>query len=159
MHSSPECATASTPCLLSPRRYGKTSLLHAAEARLARSRPAAAIIEVNVLRATSLSGLVGLLAAGAYRIPGGRWLRARQGVPEFLRRIRVSPMVTFDPSGAPRFGFDTAIAAPDAESVLADLYALLAEEAEQRPAALVLDRVSGHHPAGSVAAGRLQSAG
>jgi hypothetical protein len=125
--------------LLSPRRYGKTSLLHAAEARLARSRPAAAIIEVNVLRATSLSGLVGLLAAGAYRIPGGKWLRARQGVPDFLRRIRVSPMVTFDPAGTPRFGFDTAIAAPDAESVLADLYALLAEEAEHRPAALVLD--------------------
>jgi hypothetical protein len=125
--------------LLSPRRYGKTSLLHAAEARLARSRPAAAVIEVNVLRATSLSGLVGLLTAGAYRLPGGKWQRARQAVPEFLRRIRVSPIVTFDPTGLPRFGFDTAIAARDAESVLADIYALLAEEAEQRPAALVLD--------------------
>src|SRR6202007_519399 len=38
-----------------PPRSGKTSLLHAVEARLARSRPAAAVIEVNVLRATSLS--------------------------------------------------------------------------------------------------------
>jgi hypothetical protein len=125
--------------LLSPRRYGKTSLLRVAEARLARSRPAAAVIEVNVLRATSLSGLVGLLTAGAYRLPGGKWQRARQAVPEFLRRIRVTPMVTFDPNGIPRFGFDTAMAARDAEAVLADIYALLAEEAEQRPAALVLD--------------------
>jgi hypothetical protein len=125
--------------LLSPRRYGKTSLLHAAEERLARSRPAAAVIEVNVLRATSLSGLVGLLTAGAYRVPGGKWHRTRQAVPDFLRRIRLSPIVTFDTNGIPRFGFDTAIAALDAESVLADIYTLLAEEAQQRPAALVLD--------------------
>jgi hypothetical protein len=125
--------------LLSPRRYGKTSLLHAAESRLARLRPAAAVIEVNVLRATSLSGLVGLLTAAAFRLPGTRWHRARQAVPDFLRRIRVSPLVTFDPSGLPRFGFDTAIAERDAEVVLADVYALLAEEAERRPAALVLD--------------------
>jgi hypothetical protein len=125
--------------LLSPRRYGKTSLLHAAESRLSRSRPTAAVIEVNVLRATSLSGLVALLTAGAYRVPGARWQRTRQAVPEFLRRIRVSPVVTFDSNGVPRFGFDTAIAARDAESVLADIYALLGEEAEQRPAALVLD--------------------
>src|SRR5205823_2097610 len=96
-------------------------------------------IEVNVLRATSLSGLVGLLTAGAFRVPGGRWQRARQAVPEFLRRIRVSPIVTFDANGVPRFGFDTAIAAPDAESILADIYTLLDEEARQRPAALVLD--------------------
>jgi hypothetical protein len=125
--------------ILSPRRYGKTSLLHAAERRLARNRPAAAIIEVNVLRATSLWGLVGLLTAGAFHVPGGKWQRTRQAVPEFLRRIRVSPVVTFDANGVPRFGFDTAIAARDAEAVLADVYNLLSEEAEQRPAALVLD--------------------
>ena len=57
--------------LLSPRRYGKTSLLRAAEARLTRGRPAAAIIDVNVLRATSLSGVVGLLTAGAFHLLGG----------------------------------------------------------------------------------------
>jgi hypothetical protein len=125
--------------LLSPRRYGKTSLLHAAEARLAQDRPAAAVIEVNVLRATSLSGLVGLLTAGAFRMPGTKWHRARQAVPEFLRRIRVSPLVTFEPSGLPRFGFDAALASRDAELVLADVYALLAEETERRPAVLVLD--------------------
>jgi hypothetical protein len=125
--------------LLSPRRYGKTSLLRAAQSRLSKGRPAAAIIEVNVLRATSLSGLVGLLTARAFHLPGSRWQRARQAVPEFLRRVRVSPVVTFDPNGSPRFGFDAAIATRDAESVLADLYDLLAEEADRRPAVLVLD--------------------
>ena len=125
--------------LLSPRRYGKTSLLRAAEARLTRARPPAAIIEVNVLRATSLSGLVGLLTAGAFHLSGARWQRARQAVPEFLRRVRVHPIVTFDPNGNPRFGFDAALTARDAETVLADVYGLLAEEAAKRPAALVLD--------------------
>jgi uncharacterized protein len=125
--------------LTSPRRYGKTSLIRAAEARLARSRPQAAIIDVNVLRATSLPGLVGLLTAGAYRLPGTRWHRTRHAVPDFVRRLRVSPVVTFDPSGVPRFGFDSTMAGRDAEAVLADVYALLDEESEGRPAALVLD--------------------
>jgi hypothetical protein len=125
--------------LLSPRRYGKTSLLHAAESRLARLRPPAAVVEINVLRATSLSGLVGLVTAGAFRLPGSKWHRARQAVPEFLRRIRLTPIVTFEPSGLPRFGFDAGLAQRDAELVLADVYGLLAEEAARRPAALVLD--------------------
>ncbi len=125
--------------LLSPRRYGKTSLLHAAEARLRKARPPAAIIEVNVLRATSLAGLAGLLTAGAFHLAGARWQRARQAVPEFLRRVRIHPAVTFDAAGNPRFGFDAGLTARDAETVLADVYGLLAEEAAKRPAVLVLD--------------------
>jgi len=135
--------------LLSPRRYGKTSLHRAAQARLARRRPAAAVIEVNVLRASGLSSLAAMLTAGAYRVPGGRWHRARHAVPEFLRRLRVTPGVTFDAAGTPRFGFDTSLSLPDAEAVLGDVYALLADEAERRPAALVLDEfqaITRHHP-------------
>ncbi len=125
--------------LLSPRRYGKTSLHRAAQARLRRSRPAAAIVEVNVLRASSLASLAGMLTAGAYRLPGARWARARQAVPEFVRRLRVTPTVTFDAAGSPRFGFDAGLGGRDAETVIADVYALLAEEGQRRPAGLVLD--------------------
>ena len=125
--------------LLSPRRYGKTSLLHAAQARLARRRPAAATMEINVLRATSPSGLAGMLTAGAFRLRGARWHRLRQAVPEFAKRLRVQPTISFDPTGAPRFGFDAGLSSPDAATVISDVYALLAEEAERRPAALVLD--------------------
>jgi hypothetical protein len=125
--------------VLSPRRYGKTSLLHAARARLARRRPAGAALEVNVLRATSLAALAGMLTAGAFRLPGARWHRLRQAVPEFARRLRVQPAISFDPAGQPRFGFDAGLTALDAEAVIADVYALLAEEVERRPAALVLD--------------------
>jgi hypothetical protein len=125
--------------LLSPRRYGKTSLIRAAERTLSRKRPPAAVIDVNVLRAASLPSLAGLLTAGAFRIAGGRWHRGRQAVPEFLRRLRVRPVVSFDEAGVPRFGFDASLAGKEADVILADIYALLADEAERRPAALVLD--------------------
>jgi hypothetical protein len=125
--------------LVAPRRYGKTSLHRAAQARLERSRPPAAVIEVNLLRAGSLPRFAGLLTAGAYHIRGARWSKARQAVPEYLRRLRVSPMVTFDVNGNPRFGFDAGMVQPDVETVLSDVYAVLAEEAARRPAALILD--------------------
>lgn len=125
--------------VLSPRRYGKTSLIRAAGAKLKKQRPPAAVVDVNLLRATSLAGLVGLLTHRAFHLPATRWQRARQAVPEFLRRIRVTPAVTFDAGGNPRFGFDTAISSRDADTVLTDVYDLLQEEAANRPAAMVLD--------------------
>ena len=125
--------------LISPRRYGKTSLLGAAGTRLRRARPPAALVEVNLMRATSPARFAGLLTAAIYRMPGARWARARQAVPEFLRRLRVTPSVSFDAAGNPRFGFDAAFDSGASDSVLSDVYQLLAEEAEKRPAILVFD--------------------
>src|SRR5439155_20125912 len=125
--------------LLSPRRYGKTSLLLRAEAQLARAGPPPAVVKANVLRARDVPTLVAQLTAGAYRIPGARWHRARQAVPEFLRRLRLRPTVAFDDDGKPTFSFAADIAGPDAEQVIADLYGLLDEEAGRRPAVLILD--------------------
>jgi hypothetical protein len=53
--------------------------------------------------------------------------------------MRISPYVTFGPEGSPRFAFDAGMASREAETVLSDVYVLLAEEAESRPAALILD--------------------
>jgi hypothetical protein len=125
--------------LVSPRRYGKTSLHRAAQARLAATRPPAAVVEVNLLHAGSPPRFAGLLAAQAFHVPGARWSRARQAVPEFLKRLRLTPSVSFDTNGNPRFGFDAGLSALDAHAVLDDVYALLAEERTRRPAALVLD--------------------
>lgn len=138
--------------VVSPRRYGKTSLLLAAEERLRSRARRAAVVSVNVLRCADLAALAGQLARAAYRMPGGRWHRARQTLGEFVRRLRVTPIVTFAPDGTPRFGFDAAMASEDAETVIADVYALLAEQAERVPAVLVLDEfqavadLSGHLP-------------
>jgi hypothetical protein len=125
--------------LLSPRRYGKTSLLLRAEAELAQGARPAALVKANVLRSRDLSTFVAQLTASAYHVPGGRWHRARQAVPEFLRRLRLRPAVSFDDQGKPTFAFEGDLAPPDADEVIADLYQLLDDEVGQRPAVIVLD--------------------
>lgn len=122
--------------IVSPRRYGKTSLLLRAEEDL--GRVGAAIVHVNVLRCRDIGAFASQLTTGVFRVPGGRWHRARQAVPEFLRRVRGSPVVSFE-GEHPRFGFAAGLAAPDADQVLADVYGVLAEQAPSRAAALVLD--------------------
>lgn len=122
--------------VISPRRYGKTSLLLRAERDL--EREGATVIHTNVLRSRDLGAFASQLATQAFRAPGGRWHRARQAVPEFLRRLRARPVVTFE-GEHPKFGFDTGLSAPDADNVLADIYGVLSDLADRRPAALVLD--------------------
>lgn len=122
--------------LISPRRYGKTSLLLRAEREL--EHEGAAVAHANVLRSRDVGALAARLATLAYRAPGGRWHRARQAVPEFLRRLRARPVVSFD-GEHPQFAFDAGLRTPDADEVLADVYGVLAELAGRRPAALVLD--------------------
>lgn len=122
--------------VVSPRRYGKTSLILRSEERLG---PAAAVVRVNVLRCRDVADLAAKLAGAAYRLPGGRWHRARAGVGEFARRLRVNPSVTFAPDGSPRFSFASDLADPDAEAVIADVYGLLAGETGRRAPVLVLD--------------------
>ena len=118
----------------------------------------AAVIDVNVLRATSLSGLVGLLTARAFQLPAGKWHRARQAVPEFLRRVRVNPVVTFDPAGTP--GSDSTRPSPagtPSPSWPTSTPPRRGDgQAARRPGAR---RVPGHHPARRVVAGRLQGSG
>lgn len=122
--------------VISPRRYGKTSLLLRAEQEL--EGEDAAIVHTNVLRSRDLATFAAQLATQAFRVPGGRWHRARQAVPEFLRRLRARPAVTFE-GEHPKFGFDARLSARDADELLSDVYSLLAELAARRAAALVLD--------------------
>lgn len=135
--------------VVSPRRYGKTSLLLRAEEKLAKET---AILHVNVFGCPDAGALAGQLATGAYRLPGGWWHRTRQAVPDFLRRIRVTPTVTFGDT-EPRFSFGPQLAPADADGVIADVYGVLSELAGKRPAILVLDEfqaivaLGGHFPA------------
>lgn len=122
--------------VISPRRYGKTSLLLRAEQEL--REEAAAIVHTNVLRSRDLATFATQLATQTFRVPGGRWHRARQAVPEFLRRLRTRPAVTFE-GEHPKFSFDARLGARDADELLADVYSLLGDLATSRPAALVLD--------------------
>jgi hypothetical protein len=122
--------------VISPRRYGKTSLLTRAAAQLGAG--GGAVIELNVLRCRDVGTFAAQLATQAYRLKGGRWHRVRQAVPEFLRRLRVAPSVTFD-GDQPKFTFGPSLSPEDADTVIADVYAVLDELAERKPAALLLD--------------------
>lgn len=124
--------------VLSPRRYGKTSLLLRAEEQLGAGRPKAAVIHVNVFLCRDLTTLAGRLVSAAYHLPGARWARSRAGLGEFVRRLRVRPVVELDDSGKPRFGFNAGLVATEADEVITSVYELLASETG-RPAALVLD--------------------
>jgi hypothetical protein len=123
--------------VVSPRRYGKTSLLTKAAAELTRS--GAAVVQVNVLRCRDLPTFAAQLLTHAYRARHGGWHRLKHGVPDFLRRFRVVPAVAFDDAGRPRFTFAPTLTAGDADTVIADVYALLGELSERGPAVLVLD--------------------
>ena len=121
--------------LISPRRYGKTSLLRRAEDQLS----GAAIVHVDVLLCASSAELAARLAGAAFRLPSGRWHRAKNAVPEFLHRLKVTPTVTLGPDGSPQFGFGGDLAPRELDQVLEDVYSLLAEDAPRRPGVLVLD--------------------
>lgn len=124
--------------LASPRRYGKTSLLGRAEEELSGGRSPAAIVGTNVLLCRDVDTLASRLAAGAYRIPGARWHRSSQALVEFTKRLRLRPRISIDDDGRPSFAFGD-LRPRDADLVIEDVYALLDEEGERRPAALVLD--------------------
>jgi hypothetical protein len=119
-----------------PRRYGKTSLIDRA-AKLVREDHGA-VISVNLMHCPGLDVLASRLVAGACTTEGGRVRRARQGLPELLRRLRVQPALTLDDTGKPRFTFG-GLAERDAIVVLDDVYAILSSLAKERPAVLILD--------------------
>ncbi|MDQ6784041.1 MAG: ATP-binding protein [Actinomycetota bacterium] len=119
-----------------PRRYGKTSLIDRAAELVHKDR--GAVISVNLMHCPSLDAFASRLVGGAYTTEGGRMRRARQGLPELLRRLRLQPAFTLDDAGRPRFTFG-GLAERDAIVVLDDVYAILSALAEERPAVLILD--------------------
>lgn len=123
--------------LVSPRRYGKTSLLLLAESEM--SGRSAAIVHVNVLRCRDAADLAAKLASRTYRLPSARWHRAKHAAADFARRLQVAPTVTFGADGTPRFGFGGDMATEAAETVIADVYGILAGEAPRRAPVLILD--------------------
>ena len=122
--------------VVSPRRYGKTSLIKRAADTV--ERGGGAVVQVNVLRCRDLPVFGAQLLTAVYRAKGGWWHRLRQAVPEFLKRFRVAPGVRFE-GDSPVFTLAPGVATSDVDTVIADVYAVLAELSEKRPAVLILD--------------------
>ncbi len=138
-----------------PRRYGKTSLIRRGIEELTGD---AAVIQVNLMHCPSLDALASRLTAGAFELPGAKWRRARQAVPEFLSRVRVKPTVTFGDDGKPAFGFG-GLDVRDASRVLDDVYAMLASLSATRPAVLALDEFHAIADLGVALPGMLKALG
>ena len=122
--------------VVSPRRYGKTSLINRAAERA--ERGGAAVVSVSAMGVADLGSFATQLLAQVYRVKGGKWHRTKQVVPEFLKRIRVTPTVAFD-GERPTFTLTPTTTAADLDSVVSDVYALLAELSERKPAVLIVD--------------------
>lgn len=122
--------------LISPRRYGKTSLLNKAVERL--EADGAAVVAVSAMGVADVSAFAAQLLARTYAVRNGKWHRVRQAVPEFLRRVRVTPSVTFEGDN-PTFTLTPSLSATDLDSMIGDVYELLAELSDKQPAVLIID--------------------
>jgi len=125
--------------LSSPRRYGKSSLIRRSCEILESRQLQPAVVSVNLLRCGSLPNLVSALLRRLYVVPGGPWSRLKHALPAFVHRFRLSPTVQFGLDGSPTFTFGPTLAASDAQSVIADVYAALGEIGKKRPAVLIFD--------------------
>lgn len=122
--------------VLSPRRYGKTSLLQ--RARQQAARHGVVVGYVNLLFATSpgevatavLSAVVDALTCRA---------RARHRLDDVVRRLRVMPSVSYDVSGCLRLDVEPAVARRSWQTILDDAASLLIHAGERGGSALILD--------------------
>lgn len=135
--------------LLSPRRYGKSSLLEQASELLLKEGGRCA--SVNLLFCTSEADLASaILSAVVHSVLSGPG-RAKHSLEDMLRRVRIAPQVTFDPDGKVSVTFAPAHSNQDWIGVLQDTIALLEDASEKGPAALILDEfqvVAGIGPKG-----------
>ena len=123
--------------VLSPRRYGKTSLIRRAmdvvEADGARCAYA------NLLFATSETELATTILQAVVHDLLGRAGRARQSLETILRQLRITSKVSVGADGSVSLGLDASAVASSWLDVVHDAVGLLQRSAKKHPAVLVLD--------------------
>ena len=123
--------------VLSPRRYGKTSLIRRAmdvvEADGARCAYA------NLLFATSETELATTILQAVVQDLLGRAGRARQSLETILRQLRITPKASVGADGSVSLGLDASAFASSWLDVVHDAVGLLQRSAKKHPAVLVLD--------------------
>jgi uncharacterized protein len=129
--------------VLSPRRYGKTSLVIEA-VRLLREQDVL-VAYVDLLRATSKAELAGFLATALYRGLVSPVDQAIHRIGEFFGELPIRPSIKLpsgpDGSVTPTFEFGTATRTEDADAMLEQLLGLPGQVAARRKrrVALVID--------------------
>jgi uncharacterized protein len=124
--------------LLSPRRYGKTSLLQRAMEGVRRRGGRTGY--ATLVKASDRREVAEALLAAVLAGPAGWLARRRTELARLLSGLRVQPTVTLQPSGAWQVTFGAAAPSHIAwEGVLEDTLRILAGVARSHPTSLVLD--------------------
>ena len=123
--------------LLSPRRYGKSSLLNQAGDLVQKEGGRCA--SVNLLFCTTEADLASTILSAVVHSILSRPSRAKHSLEDMLRRIRIAPQVSFDSDGKPSVTFATTHTTQDWVGVLRDTIAILEGTAPKGAAVLILD--------------------
>lgn len=123
--------------VLSPRRYGKTSLIKRAMATVESHGGRCAY--ANLLLATDEVEVAATILQAVVRGVLGPVGRARHSLESILRQFRVAPTVTVALDGSVSVGLDASVVGGSWLDVVRDAMDVLHRVAERRPAVLVLD--------------------
>ena len=123
--------------VLSPRRYGKTSLLLEALRRFRKEGGRGGY--ANLLLCTTEAEVAGVVLTAVVREVLRPVGRTKHGLEDVVRHLRAAPTVEFAPDGKVSLSLQPAAGAERWYEVLEDAVALLERAGERRPSALVLD--------------------
>lgn len=116
--------------IISPRRYGKTSLIWEAMRQLRREHILVAYLDL--FRAPTKDRLADLLAGVMYKDLDTPVERVAQNVADLFRRLPIQPKVTIGMDGSPSFEFSAGSRSRDIDRTIEELLALPGKIARDR---------------------------
>jgi AAA+ ATPase superfamily predicted ATPase len=128
--------TATNVVLISPRRFGKTSLVLRAVREL--EAEGVLVAYVDLLRTPSKERFASHLAAAIYAGLLGRGAQALQRATEWFSQLRVRPKITLNQDGTPSFEFAGGAPTPDVDATIEHLLELPQAVARDRQRRVVL---------------------
>jgi hypothetical protein len=123
--------------VLSPRRYGKTSLMLEALRRFRKEGGRGGY--ANLLLCTTEVEAAGVVLTSVVREVLRPIGRTKRSIEDVLEHLRVAPQIELSPEGKVTLTLQPAVIAQRWYEVLEDAVGLLERAGERRPAALVLD--------------------
>src|SRR5258708_28604990 len=125
--------TATNVVLVSPRRFGKTSLVLRVVREL--EREGVMVAYVDLLRAPSKERFASHFAAAVYHGLLGHGAQALQRATEWFGQLRIRPKITLNEDGTPSFEFGGGAPAPDVDATIEHLLGMpqtIAREQKRR---------------------------
>ncbi|HZS03099.1 MAG TPA: ATP-binding protein [Chloroflexota bacterium] len=122
--------------IISPRRYGKTSLVIRAMERLKQERVLTAYLDL--FRTPTKDRFADRLAGAIYNGLVAPVERARQRALELFQQLSIRPKITLNPDGTPSFEFTAGHRAHDLDRTIEDLLEMPGQIARQRQRRVVL---------------------